>query len=144
MRFLESILVPAFERKVPILFITRSLLVKIFLGHHVQFRRCRQCCIARRSLSRFLADPIRRPFLRCSAVSGAMRVECRHTAHDKRRDCHHYKKPQRFELSWHDVAVNLCQQSVSMELTGSAMRFGSGYGIPNVEHKAAMEVATEQ
>jgi len=30
-----------------------------------------------------------------------------------------------------------------MELTGSATCFRSGYGVSNVERKAAMEVATE-
>ena len=38
----------------------------------------------------------------CAAVLCAMRVERRHTAHDKRRDCHHHKKPNRFEFSGHE------------------------------------------
>ena len=42
-------------------------------------------CVAWRLLSRFLADPIRLPFLRCAAVLCAMRVERRNAAHDKRR-----------------------------------------------------------
>jgi hypothetical protein len=44
---------------------------------------------------RFLANPIRLPFFRCAAVLCAMRVEGRQTAHDKRGDCHHHKKPHR-------------------------------------------------
>ena len=61
-----------------------------------------QFCVAWRLFSRFLADPIRLPFLRCAAVLCAMRIERRNAAHDKRRDCHHHKKPNRFEFSGHE------------------------------------------
>jgi hypothetical protein len=105
MRFLKPVLVPVFESEVPILFITRSLLIKMFLSHHVQFPRTRQICAARRLLSRILANPISRPFFWCSAISGAMRVERRHRAHRKRGHGHHHKKTQQFELFRHCVAT---------------------------------------
>jgi Putative addiction module component len=35
MRLLEPILVAVFEREIPILLVTRSVLLEIFLGHHV-------------------------------------------------------------------------------------------------------------
>jgi len=53
----------------------------------------------------FLTDPIRLPFLRCAAVLGAMRVERDHTAHDKRGDCHHHKKPHGFKFSGHKFGL---------------------------------------
>jgi hypothetical protein len=32
-----------------------------------------------------------------------MRIERRNAAHDKRRDCHHHKEPNRFEFSGHET-----------------------------------------
>src|SRR5437773_12227230 len=102
MRLLESVRVTVFEREVPILLFTSSLSLEILLRHHVQVSGRRQLCARRRLLSRFFADPVSRPFLRCSAVSRAMSVECRHATHDERRRSHHHKKTHRFELSGHD------------------------------------------
>jgi hypothetical protein len=45
-----------------------------------------------------------------------MHVERRHRAHRKRCHGHHHKKTHRFELSRHYVALNVCRESVSMEL----------------------------
>jgi len=105
MRLLEPILVAVFERQIPILFVTRSLLFEIFLGHHVQSRGRGQFCVAWRLLSRFFADPIRLPFLRCAAVFCAMRVKRRNAAHDKRHDCHYHKEPSWLEFSDHEFDV---------------------------------------
>src|SRR6266481_8953803 len=101
MRLLEPVLVTVFESEIPILLVTRSLRLEILLSHHVQSRGRGQLCVAWRLLSRFLADPIRLTFLRCAAVLCAMRVEGRHTTHDKRRDCHHHKKTNRFKFPGH-------------------------------------------
>src|SRR5690348_4916934 len=120
MRFLEPVLVTLFESEGAILFVTGSLLLKTLLSHHVQLSGTRQLCVAPRLLSRFLAHPIRRPFLRSSAVRGAMGVERRHPAHDKCRDSHHHKKPHEFEFSGHDLELKIRRESVSMELMGSA------------------------
>src|SRR5512133_2524075 len=98
MRLVEPVLVTVFESEIPILLVTRSLLIEILLSHHVQRRGRGQLCVAWRLLSRFLANPICLTFLRCSAVLCAMRVEGRHTTHDKRGRCHHYKKPHRFKF----------------------------------------------
>jgi hypothetical protein len=105
MRLLEPVLVSVFERQIPILFVTRAMLLEIFLGHHVQSRRRGQFCFAWRLLSRFLADPIRLPFLRCAAVLCAMRIERRNAAHDKRRDGHNHKEPNGLEFSGHEFDV---------------------------------------
>ena len=35
MRLLEPVLVAVFERQIPILLVTRSVLLEILLGHHV-------------------------------------------------------------------------------------------------------------
>src|SRR5436190_13366307 len=87
MGLVEPVLVTVFERQIPILLVTRSLLLEIRLSHHVQRRGRRQLCVARRLFSRFLADPIRLTFLRSAAVLSTMRVERRHTANDKRCHC---------------------------------------------------------
>jgi len=66
------------------------------------------------TISRRLALSLRSstpPFLRCSAVNGAMRVERGHTAYQKRSHRHHPRKPHRFELSghdWHSTSVKSC------------------------------------
>src|SRR6476660_8304335 len=102
MRLPEPVLVTVFETEIPILLVTRSLLLEILLSHHVQRCGRGQLCVAWRLLSRFLANPICLTFLRCAAVLCAMRVEGRHTAHDKRGHCHHHKKTNRFEFSGHE------------------------------------------
>ena len=97
---------------------------------------------SRGACSPALSNPIRCPFLWCSAVSGAMRVECRHPAHDKRRHRHPYKKPQRFELSWHEVAVNRSRESVSMELRRPARCF-SQLRYAKLTTQSCIEAATD-
>jgi len=88
MRLPEPVLVTVFETEIPILLVTRSLLLEILLSHRVRRRGRGQLRIAWRLLSRFLADPIRLTFLRCAAALSAMRVEGRHTAHDKSGHSH--------------------------------------------------------
>ena len=105
MSLLESVFVTMVEREVQILFVPRSRLLEILLGHHVQPSWCRQFCVARRLLSGFLSDPIRLWFLRCSAVNRTMRVERRYTAHEKRDHRHYRKKPNWFEFSRHELSL---------------------------------------
>src|SRR5262249_25092502 len=99
---LKPLLIPLFEGEVPILLITRSLLLKMLLSHHVQLSARGQLCVARRLLPDFLSDPISCPFFRGSAMSRAMSVERRHAAYDERRERHQDKKTKRLEFSWHD------------------------------------------
>jgi hypothetical protein len=105
MRLLEPVLVTVFEGEIPIRLISRSLLLEILLSYHVQLRSGGQFCIERRLLSRFLADPICLPFLRCAAVLCALRLERRHTRHDERRDGYHHKKPHRLKFPGHKFAL---------------------------------------
>src|SRR5258705_3420654 len=105
MRLVEAVLATVFESEIPILLVTRSLLLEIFLSHHVQRRGGGQFCVAWRLLSCCLADPIRLTFLRCAAVLCAMPVERRHTTHDKRGHCHHHKKPHRVKFPGHKVRL---------------------------------------
>ena len=105
MRLVEPVLVTVFESEIPILLVTGSLLLEILLSHHVQRRGRGQLCVAWRLLSRFLANPIRLTFFRCAAMLWAMRVEGRHTPHDKRDHCHHHKKPHRFKFPGHKLGL---------------------------------------
>ena len=105
MRFLKSFLVPVFKCEIPILFVPESVLLEISLSHQVQLRSRRQLRIARSFFSRVLANPIRLSFLGCTTALCARRVERRHTTHDKRSDCYHYKKPHRFEFPGHEIVV---------------------------------------
>src|SRR5206468_7708164 len=105
MHLVEPVLVTVFESEIPILLVTRSLLLEIFLSHHVQRRGRGQLCVAWRLLSRFLANPIRLTFFRCASVLCAMRVERGHTAHDTRGDCHNHKKPHRFKFPGHKFGL---------------------------------------
>src|SRR5919106_1108540 len=105
MRLPESILVTVFECEIPIGLIARSLLFKILLRHHVQAGGRRQFCVARCLLSRFLADPIRLPFLWCTPVLCATRVERRNTAHNKSRNCHQHKKTYRLKFRGHSLGL---------------------------------------
>src|SRR5947209_5953378 len=111
MRFLKPFRIPLFERLLPSLraacsrriwkLFAGSLLFEILLSHHVQLSVCRQLCFARRLLSRFLSDPISRPFFRSSAVSCAMTVEDRHATHDERRQSDQHKNTHRIKFSSH-------------------------------------------
>src|SRR5256886_1624570 len=115
MRLLKPVRVSVLESQVPTLLFTRSLLLEILLSHHVQFSVRWQLCSRWRLLSRLFPDCISGPLVRRSAVSRAMSVERRHTAHDQRRRCHHYKKPHRFEFLCHALAPSslLCYFSIS-------------------------------
>jgi hypothetical protein len=108
MRLAKSVRVSFLESQVPTLLFARSLLLEILLSHHVQVSVCRQLCFRRRVLSRLFSEYISGPLLRRSAVSCAMSVERRHAAHDKRRRCHHHKKPHRFKLSGHALRRQPC------------------------------------
>src|SRR5439155_4237931 len=108
MRLLKPVRVSVFESQVPTLLFARSLLLEILLSHHVQISVRRQFCPGRRVLSRLFPECISGPLLRRSAVSGAMSVERRHAAHDKRRCCHHYKKSHRFEFPGHALGRQPC------------------------------------
>ena len=46
MRLVEPVLVTMFESEIPILLVTRSLLLEILLSHHVQRRGRGQLCVA--------------------------------------------------------------------------------------------------
>src|SRR5881227_2165703 len=95
MRLSESVRVPLFESLLPSLqparwrkiseLIASPLVLEIFLSHHVQLSGARQLCVARGLFARFLPNFVRRPLLRCSAMSGAMSKKHRHAAHDKSR-----------------------------------------------------------
>ncbi len=104
MRFVKASLVAVFKTEIPILLIAGSVLREIFLSHHIQLSGCWQFPVARRLLTCSLADRISLPFFRSSAVSGAVRIEGRDAANDKRRHCHHHKKSHWLEFFGHDSA----------------------------------------
>src|SRR5438046_2740390 len=91
MRLSESVRVPLFESLLPSLqpdrwrkiseLVASPLVLEILLSHHVQLSGARQFCVARGLLARFLPNFVRRPLLRCSAMSGAMSIKHRHAAH---------------------------------------------------------------
>jgi len=112
MRLSESVRVPLFESLLPSLqparwrkiseLVASPLVLEILLSHHVQLSGARQFCVARGLLARFLPNFVRRPLLRCSAMSGAMSIKHRHAAHDKSRHSHQHKESHWLEFSGHE------------------------------------------
>src|SRR5207249_2631978 len=105
MRLVEPVRVTVFETLVPSLLVAGSLLLEIFLSHHVQVSSGWQHCSVRGLLSRVQSDCISRALLRSSAMRGAMSVERCNSTHDERRQRHHHEKTRRFEFSGHDLAL---------------------------------------
>jgi hypothetical protein len=81
-----------------------ALLLEILLNYRAQLRLSRQRYAALRLFPGFLTEFISSPFFRRCAVSGAMTLEHRRTAHDQRRQSDQYSETHRLELSGHNSA----------------------------------------